>query len=164
MNIINPKRCVKIIIINVHLTQNSWDFKEFSNFLFFIQKISSTFTLLKSYLFQKLVSIWSRHPHLLWKFNHGWENSWKSGVWISPFRKVKSFFDLFLFIFKTSKMVNIKDTQFSVKNLKVKRKKDNIFLTFWSRDSNPRFSVIFPPTIWIFMEGKVDEIKSRQGS
>ena len=38
------------------------------------------------------------------------------------------------------------------------------FLTLWNGDSNPRFSVIFPPTIWIFMEGEGDEIKSRQGS
>ena len=44
------------------------------------------------------------------------------------------------------------------------KKKDKNFVTFLSRDSNPRFSVIFLPTIWIFMEGEGDEIKSRQGS
>ena len=44
-------------------------------------------------------------------------------------------------------MVKIKDSQFCVKNLKMKRKKDKQFLTFWSGDLNPRFSVIFPPTI-----------------
>ena len=38
----------------------------------------------------------------------------------------------------------------------------NHFLTFWSRDSNPRFSVIFPPMIWIFMEVEDDEIKSKK--
>ena len=34
----------------------------------------------------------------------------------------------------------------------------------WNRDSNTRFSVIIPPTIWIFMDGAGDKIKSRQGS
>ena len=48
--------------------------------------------------------------------------------------------------------------------LKMKRKKDKHFLTFESGDWDPRFSVIFPPTIWIFMEGEGDEIKSRQVS
>ena len=46
-----------------------------------------------------------------------------------------------------------------------KKKKRQIFLTFQSGDSNATFSVFFPPTIWIFMEGgEGDEIKSRQGS
>ena len=44
-------------------------------------------------------------------------------------------------------MVKIKDNQFCVKNLKMKRKKDKKFLTFRSGDSNPRFSVIFPTPI-----------------
>ena len=56
-------------------------------------------------------------------------------------------------------MVKTKDTQFCVKNLKMKRKEKIKFLTFRNRDSNPRFSVIFPPEIWIFMEGGGDEIK-----
>ena len=30
--------------------------------------------------------------------------------------------------------------------------------------SDPRFSVIFPPMIWIFMEVEGDEIESRKGS
>ena len=34
-------------------------------------------------------------------------------------------------------------TQFCVKNLKMERKEDKGFLTFWSGDSNPRFLVIF---------------------
>jgi hypothetical protein len=34
-----------------------------------------------------------------------------------------------------------------VKNLKMKRKKNKIVLTFRSGDLNPRFSVIFPPMI-----------------
>ena len=42
--------------------------------------------------------------------------------------------------------------------------KDKKILTFWRGDSNPRFSVIFLPTIWIFMEGEGDKIKSRRGS
>ena len=61
-------------------------------------------------------------------------------------------------------MVKIKDIRFCVKNLKMKRKKDKIFFTFRSRDLKPRSSVVFPPTIRIFMEGEGDEIKSRQGS
>ena len=40
------------------------------------------------------------------------------------------------------KMVNIKDTQFCMENLKMKRKKDKILLTFRCRDLNPRFSKI----------------------
>ena len=35
-------------------------------------------------------------------------------------------------------------------------------MTFQSGASNPRFSVLFLPTIWIFMEGENDEIKFRQ--
>ena len=42
-------------------------------------------------------------------------------------------------------MIKIKDTQFCVKNLEMKRKKDK-------KISNPRFSVIF-------MEGEGEEIK-----
>ena len=37
-------------------------------------------------------------------------------------------------------------------------------MTFRSWDLNPRFSVIFPPMIWIFMESEGDKIKSKQGS
>ena len=62
------------------------------------------------------------------------------------------------------KMVKIKDTQFCVKNLKMKRKKNKNFLTFLSGDSNPRFSVFFPPMIWIFTKGEGDKIKSKQAS
>ena len=49
------------------------------------------------------------------------------------------------------KMVKIKDTQFCVKNLKMKRKNEKKILTFRGKDLNPRFSVIFQPMIWIFM-------------
>ena len=56
-------------------------------------------------------------------------------------------------------MVKIKDTQFCVKNLEMKRKPDKNVLTFRGRDSNPVFSVIFPATICIFMEGDGDKIK-----
>ena len=38
-----------------------------------------------------------------------------------------------------------KDMQFFMENSKMKRKKDKHFLTFWSWDLNPRFSVIFLP-------------------
>ena len=37
-------------------------------------------------------------------------------------------------------------------------------LTFRSGDLNPRFSVIFPPMIGIFMESEEPEIKSKQAS
>ena len=60
-----------------------------------------------------------------------------------------------------SKMVKSKNMQFFMENLKMK-KKDKFFLTFRSVDLNPRFSVIFPPMIWIFMES--EKIKSKQAS
>ena len=34
------------------------------------------------------------------------------------------------------------------------QKRTKIFLTFQSGELNPRFSVIFPPMIWIFMESE----------
>ena len=37
-------------------------------------------------------------------------------------------------------------------------------MTIWSGDLNPRFSVIFPPMIWIFMESEEPKIKSKQAS
>ena len=37
-------------------------------------------------------------------------------------------------------------------------------MTFRSGDLNPRFSVIFPPMIWTFMESEEDEIKSKKAS
>jgi hypothetical protein len=46
----------------------------------------------------------------------------------------------------------------------LKRKKDKIFLTFRSGDLNPRYSIIFPPMIWIFMWSEEPEIKSKQVS
>ena len=44
------------------------------------------------------------------------------------------------------------------------KKKDQTILTLPSGDSNPRFPVIFPPMIWIFIEGEEDEIKSEEAS
>ena len=44
------------------------------------------------------------------------------------------------------------------------KKKGQKILTFWSGDLNPRFSVIFPPMIWIFMESDREEIKLKQAS
>ena len=45
------------------------------------------------------------------------------------------------------------------------QKKDKKILTFRSGDSNPKFSVIFQPMIWIFMEDEgEEEIKSKQTS
>ena len=63
-----------------------------------------------------------------------------------------------------SKMAKNKDMQFFIENLKMNRKRTKFFLTYWSRDSNSRFSVIFPPMISIFMQGEGDEIKSKQAS
>ena len=50
-------------------------------------------------------------------------------------------------------MVTNKDMKFFMENLKMKRKKDKIF---WPSkgDLNPRFSVIFPAMIWIFIESE----------
>ena len=45
-----------------------------------------------------------------------------------------------------------------------KKKKDKKILTFRSGDLNTRFSVIFPPIIWIFMWSEEPEIKSKQAS
>ena len=61
-------------------------------------------------------------------------------------------------------MVKNKDMQFFMENLKMERKKDKKFLTFRGGDLNTRFSVIFPPMIWIFMESEEAEIKSEQAS
>ena len=47
---------------------------------------------------------------------------------------------------------------------KWKEKDGQKILTFPSRDLNPRFSVIFPPIIWIFLESEEGEIKSKQVS
>ena len=44
------------------------------------------------------------------------------------------------------------------------RKRTKKILTFQSGNLNPIFSVIFPPIIWIFMEGEEPEIKSKQAS
>ena len=61
-------------------------------------------------------------------------------------------------------MVKNKDMQFFMENLKVKRKKDKNFLTFWSGDLNPRFLVIFLPMISVFMSSEEPKIKSKQAS
>ena len=47
---------------------------------------------------------------------------------------------------------------------KWKEKRTNKNLTFRNGDLNSRFSVIFPPMIWIFMEKEEHEIKSKQTS
>ena len=43
-------------------------------------------------------------------------------------------------------------------------KKNEKKMTSQSGDLNPRFSEIFPPMVWIFMEGEGDEIKPKQAS
>ena len=69
-------------------------------------------------------------------------------------------------IWKTwySEMVQDKDLKFFYWEFENEKKKDKTFLTLWSGDLNPRFSVIFPPMIWIFIEGKGDKVKSKQAS
>ena len=75
----------------------------------------------------------------------------------SPLQNVKKKFVLFSFHFQ------------------ILHKKLHIFLFnhFWIssftnqisiRDLNPRFSVIFPPMIWIFMKSEEPEIRSKQAS
>ena len=61
-------------------------------------------------------------------------------------------------------MVKNKDMQFFMDNLKMNRKRTKKIFIFRSGDLNRRFSVIFPPMIWIFMEGEGDKIKSKQAS
>ena len=45
-----------------------------------------------------------------------------------------------------------------------KRKEKKKKVTFRTGDLNPRFSVISPPMIWIFMESEEPKIKSKQAS
>ena len=78
-------------------------------------------------------------------------------------------------------MVKIKNIHFCVKDLKRKRTiifwpsevclfvlftyvLKHSFLSRLSEDLNPKFSVIFPSTIWIFMESGEPEVKSKQAS
>ena len=56
-------------------------------------------------------------------------------------------FNMFYLISKKQNEI-LKNTQFCMENLKMKRKKDKNFLTFRSRDSTPDF-LKFAPTIWI---------------
>jgi hypothetical protein len=60
-------------------------------------------------------------------------------------------------------MVKKKDMQFFYGEFEIE-KNDKKNLTFRSQDLNPRFSVIFPPMIWIFMENEEPEIKPKQAS
>ena len=62
------------------------------------------------------------------------------------------------------KMFSNKDMPFLWIIWKWKEKMDKNNLTFWSGDLNPRFSVIFPPMIWIFMWSEEPKIKSKQAS
>ena len=63
---------------------------------------------------------------------------------------------------RCSKMVKKRYSVFYGK-FENEQKKDKNNLTFRSRDSNPRFSVIFPPMIWIFMESEWDELLKEIG-
>ena len=62
------------------------------------------------------------------------------------------------------KIVKNEDMQFCRENLKMYRKKNKTFFILRSGDSNPRLPVIFPPMIWILMDGEGEEIKSKQAS
>ena len=62
-----------------------------------------------------------------------------------------------------SKMAKNKNMQIFMENLKTNRNRTKK-MTFWSRNWNLRFSVIFPPTIWIVIKDEGDEIKSKQAA
>ena len=47
-------------------------------------------------------------------------------------------------------MIKVKDTQICVKNLKMKRKRGQFFLIFWSGDSNPQIFSNFPASDFNF--------------
>ena len=98
------------------------------------------FYWLKSRNFNFRAYIWSHHPHFPWKFK-----SWAGKllkIWGSNPRSGKSKkFCPFFFSFSNS-------------SCKIG----------YLGDLNLRFSVVFPPMIWIFMGSEEDEIKSKQGS
>ena len=77
--------------------------------------------------------------------------------------KMFVFIDVWFVKQDIKKMVKYKYMQFFYGEFEIEQKEDKK-ITFRSGDSNPRFSVTFPPMIWIFMEGEGDKIKSRQGS
>ena len=58
---------------------------------------------------------------------------------------------------------NVKKQKYAFLNGEFEKEKKKKF-TVWRADLSPRFSVIFPPSIWIFTEYKGDRIKSRQPS
>ena len=66
-------------------------------------------------------------------------------------KHVENFCFYWYLICKTRYLVK----QFFIENLKMSRKRTKKILTFRSGDLNPRFSVIFPPIIWIFMVARV---------
>ena len=58
----------------------------------------------------------------------------------------------------------VKNNAASYREFENEQKKGKKNLNFRSEDSNSRFSVIFLPMIWIFMEGEGVKIKSKQAS
>ena len=114
----------------------------------------------------------SRHQTLQIYFLDQWKNvflspfnnknkdleNWNSNIWRVQCREQVIYWYL---ICKTrySKTVKKKICRFLWRIWKWKEKK----LTFPSGDLNPRFSVVFPPMIWIFMRSEEPEIKSKQG-
>ena len=61
-------------------------------------------------------------------------------------------------------MAKNKDMQFLWRIWKWTEKGQTFFWPSEAEIQTPKFSVIFPPMIWIFMEGEGDEINSKQAS
>ena len=78
--------------------------------------------------------------------------------------KIFVFIDIWFVKQDIQKWLKTKVCSFLWRIWKWKEKKDKFSLTFWSRDLNPRFLVIFLPMIWIFMESEKYIIKSKQAS
>ena len=77
---------------------------------------------------------------------------------------IKKTFQPVLFDFEITKQDIKKWVKSKIPSFVCRMKRKNEKKNDLLGDSNPRFSVIFPPTIRIFMEGVGDEIKSRGGS
>ena len=144
--------------------------------------ISSPSTSMKIQIVgEKLLKIWGSNPRSgrskhVFLFFFSFSNSAQKTVylWFLPFfwylvlllrnqiKHIENVCFYWYLICKTrySKMVQKKDMHLFMENLKMKRKKDKIFLTFRSRDLNPRFSVIFRP--WFEFSCKVRSPRSNQ--
>ena len=89
--------------------------------------------------------------------------TWKFKSWAGKLLKIwgSVFYLIFNWLSKISKSSLNKRYSFLSKEFEnEKKKKKN--MTFRRRDLNPRFSVIFRPMIWVFLENEEPEIKSKQ--